>query len=166
MKNESRRIPFFVIKKKQNEKQIGLVSRRYVDVCVQRQQLLISLKKLKRKAFFSCSSLTLFQDVHRDSLISLVFTNGGDELINFYVRKTFLILQLIFILKIIKNRQRIFLSNSWELQIPEFLGSQIRLEFSFSDVSISVPDDQNCGHALWRSGHGQFWRSSRRHGRL
>ena len=89
MKNESRRIPFFVIKKKQNEKQIGLVSRRYVDVCVQRQQLLISLKKLKRKAFFSCSSLTLFQDVHRDSLISLVFTNGGTSLLIFMLEKHF-----------------------------------------------------------------------------
>ena len=91
MKNESRRIPFFVIKKKQNEKQIGLVSRRYVDVCVcvQRQQLLISLKKLKRKAFFSCSSLTLFQDVHRDSLISLVFTNGGTSSLIFMLEKHF-----------------------------------------------------------------------------
>ena len=120
MKNESRRIPFFVIKKKQNEKQIGLVSRRYVDVCVQRQQLLISLKKLKRKAFFSCSSLTLFQDVHRDSLISLVFTNGEDELINFYVRKTFQKSQLILfqIIKMFANHLFfLFLSNSWELQL-------------------------------------------------
>ena len=111
MKNESRRIPFFVIKKKQNEKQIGLVSRRYVDVCVQRQQLLISLKKLKRKAFFSCSSLTLFQDVHRDSLISLVFTNGEDELINFYVRKTFQKSQLILfqIIKMFANASFFFI---------------------------------------------------------